>query len=139
MVFEISRSAAGYAGKLLSMAVAIGLLQAAPTAAQPATPQPVLVPPQAHPTEDDAVPETETAKLNAEQNKFASSQLEENEEAQRAHDAEAKAREEKIAQEQAAYEAAKEKRERDYAEAMAKWKADVEACKAGDKSKCAAE
>ena len=134
MALDISRSVAGCAARFLCMGMAIGLLHSVPAAAQP-----YAMPPQAQPTAEDAVPESETAKLNEQQQEFVSSQYKEHQQAQRTYEEEVRAREEGIAQQQAEYEAAKEKREREYAEAMAKWKADVEACKAGDKSKCAAE
>jgi len=96
-----------------------------------------LAPPTAHPTPQGADPVAETARLNEEQSDFARRQLAANEASRRAHDRAVQAREAEIAQEQAEFQAAKARNEHDRAQAMAEWRADVQACKAGNRSKCA--
>lgn len=85
-----------------------------------------------------------TKRLNREQAEFAQRQLAANAAAKRAHALAEAERAATIARQQqehaaeiAAYEATREERERDHAEAMARWRADVAACKAGDISRCA--
>jgi hypothetical protein len=85
------------------------------------------------------------AKLNAQQAQFAQTQLAGNsmsqEEYQRqlqaVEDAKAKIAADAAAAQQA-YEAEKARRDAEYKAAMDKWQADVDACKAGDHTRCAA-
>lgn len=86
----------------------------------------------------------ERERLNREQAAFAERQLAENAAAKRAYEAAVAARAQTIARQQAEYEAAlaaveaeKVRREREHEAAMTRWRADVEACKAGDISRCA--
>lgn len=77
-------------------------------------------------------------KLNQEQADFARKQLDENAASARAHDEAVRANAAEHRRQQEAYEAEKLRRERTYDEAMARWRADVAACEAGDKTRCAA-
>lgn len=79
------------------------------------------------------------------QAKFAAGQLKANADSQAEYDRGLAAVEEakaKIAADEAAaqsaYEAEKARRDQEYQAAMAKWRSDVEACKKGDVSRCAA-
>jgi hypothetical protein len=81
---------------------------------------------------------------NREQAAAAKRQLEENAANQRAYDRAVREREAAIARQKAEYQAAlarteaeRLRREQDHAAALARWQADVEACKKGDKSRCA--
>lgn len=85
-----------------------------------------------------------TKKLNREQAAFAARQLTENAAAKKAFEEAVAARAATIARQQADYAAALaahaaevEQRAREHAAAMEKWRADVAACKAGDRSRCA--
>jgi fused signal recognition particle receptor len=84
------------------------------------------------------------AKLNEQQAQFALGQVRANSTSQAEYERQLKAAEEataKIAADaaaaQAAYEAEKARRDAEYKAAMDKWQADVDACKAGDRSRCA--
>lgn len=86
----------------------------------------------------------ERERLNREQAEFGTRQLAENEANRQAFEQAVRDREATIARQQADYEAKvaaveaeRLRRERDHAARMAQWRADVEACKKGDKSKCA--
>jgi hypothetical protein len=70
---------------------------------------------------------------NEEQAKLAQEQLQQNAANQAAYDQAMKAYQEKLAQ----IQQQKADAERAHEEAMAKWKADTEACKAGDTTRCA--
>lgn len=85
-----------------------------------------------------------TRRLNREQAAFAERQLAENAAAKRAYEAAVAERAALMARQQAEYEAAlaavaaeRLRREREHEAAMARWRADAEACKAGDISRCA--
>ncbi|SHN60663.1 hypothetical protein [Erythrobacter sanguineus] len=85
-----------------------------------------------------------TRRLNREQAAFAERQLAENAAAKRAREAAVAERAATIARQQSEYEAAlasfeseRARHAREHAAAMAQWRADVEACKAGDISRCA--
>lgn len=82
---------------------------------------------------------------NEQQAEFASGQLQNNANSQAEYERKLKEVEEakaRIAADQAAaeaaYEAEKAKREQDYQTAMAKWRDDVNACKAGELARCGA-
>ena len=134
MKIENVRAIASFAGKICQVSASVSLVLAAPVAAQL-----WAAPPMARPTPEAADPVAVTSGLNREQAEFAERQLAENEASRRAHEQAVGAREAEMARRQAEYEAAKEMGEREHVEAMARWRADVEACKAGDQSKCAAQ
>ena len=75
--------------------------------------------------------------LNRQQAEFAKHQLEQNAANQRAYEQAVQARNAAIQSAQAAYEAEKARLIREHDEAMARWQADVVACKAGQKDHCA--
>lgn len=75
--------------------------------------------------------------LNREQAEFARRQLQENAESQRAHDRAVLEREELIVRQSARHRAEVERLQREHALAMERWRADVEACRKGDRSRCA--
>ena len=84
------------------------------------------------------------AQANRDQAAAAKRQLEQNAANQRAYDQAVRAREAAIARQRAEYQAAlarteaeRLRREQEHAAALARWQADVEACKKGDKSRCA--
>lgn len=86
----------------------------------------------------------ERERLNREQAEFGTRQLAENEANRQAFEKALRDREATIARQQAEYEAKvaaveaeRLRLEREHAARMAKWRADVEACKKGDRSKCA--
>lgn len=114
----------------------------APSAAQAPAPQPdTLSIPVTSEQEQREVAERE--RLNREQADFGTRQLAENEANRRAFEQTLRDREATIAKQKADYaaqlaavEAERLRREREYAAKMAQWRADVEACKNGDKSKC---
>jgi hypothetical protein len=74
--------------------------------------------------------------LNRKQAEFASNQNAENEAARAAYEKALRDREETIARQQANYQAELDRLAREHAEAMARWEADVAACKKGDLSRC---
>lgn len=86
----------------------------------------------------------ERERLNREQAEFGTRQLAENEANRQAYEKALREREATIARQKAEHEAAlaaveaeRLRREREHEAAMARWRADVEACKKGDKSRCA--
>ena len=88
--------------------------------------------------------ESQRANLNSQQAAFAQRQLDENAANRRRYEEAVQARIEAInrdqaafAQRQAAYEAEKTRLQRDHEEAVARWQADVAACKAGHSDHCA--
>ena len=104
--------------KLVNMAVvsalALGLL-AAPTLAQTA--------------QGTLSAEETTAKLNREQAELARRQMAENTASQEAHDAGVRR--------ESDFEAEKARLAKQHEQAMASWQADLDACKAGVRSRCA--
>ena len=111
------------------------------TAAAPTPPEDTLSIPVTSEQEQREVAERE--RLNREQADFGTRQLAENEANRRAFEQALRDREATIAKQKADYEAQlaaveaeRLRREREYAAKMAQWRADVEACKNGDKSKC---
>ena len=93
----------------------------------------------------EAAAVAERERLNKEQAQFAAEQLAENEAGRQAYQQELREREATIARQQAeaqaaqqAYEAEVARREAEHEAAMARWRADVAACQAGDVSRCAA-
>lgn len=85
--------------------------------------------------ETDAASEAQRAALNREQAEFARRQLEENAANQRAYEDAVKARDIEIASRQEEYARVLQRHE----EAMELWRADVAACRAGDRRRCAAQ
>ena len=75
--------------------------------------------------------------LNREQAEFARRQLQENAESQRAHDRAVLEREEMIVRQATHHRAEIERLQREHELAMERWRADVEACRIGDRSRCA--
>ena len=112
----------------------------AAAAAQPPAP-PVTVPAT---SEQEQRELAERERLNQQQADFAKQQLQQNAANQRAYEQAERDRAATIARQKAEYDAAvaateaeRLRREREHAEAMARWQADVEACKKGDKTRCA--
>lgn len=103
--------------KLTHMAVvsamALGLVTAPAFAQQASTPS----------------PEETTAKLNREQAEMARKQLADNAASQQAHD--------DAVRKQSEFEAEKARLAKEHEAAMQRWQADVDACNAGDRSRCA--
>lgn len=104
-------------------------------------PPPVSMPVTSEQAQRD---QAERERLNREQAEFARNQLAQNEANRRAVEQATHEREATIARQRAEYEAAlaateaeRQRREREYAAAMERWRADVEACRKGDKSRCA--
>jgi len=81
-------------------------------------------------------PEEATAAVNREQAELALRQLAANAASQRAHDEAVMQGEAQSRQQLEAYEAEKNRRTKEYEEAMERWRADVAACKAGDRTRC---
>lgn len=96
---------------------------------------------EATPVAIDVAPvETEEqvrARLNAEQAAFARKQAEETAANQRAYEEALVAREAEIQRQQQAYQDETARLAREHDAAMARWRADAEACKKGDRSRCA--
>lgn len=88
------------------------------------------------PTYGKATPEAARAALNREQATKARLQLADNAASQAAYEAAQAAREEQIRTDQAAWEAEKTRLATEHEAAMAQWRADVAACRAGDETKC---
>ena len=80
-------------------------------------------------------PEERRAVLNREQAEFAQRQIEENAASQRAYEDAVRAREIEIQSLQEHHERQRQRHE----EAMERWRADVAACNAGDKRRCASQ
>ena len=96
-----------------------------------------LVSSAAQAQQSTATEEEHRAELNREQADFARHQLEQNAANQRAYDEAVQARMAAIRRQQADYEAEKARLAREHEEAMARWRADVAACKAGQTDRCA--
>ena len=92
--------------------------------------------PAVEPTYGQATPEAARAKLNREQAEEARKQLAENAASRSASEAAALAREEQIRSDQAAWEAEKARLATEHAAAMEQWRADVTACRDGDRTRC---
>lgn len=92
--------------------------------------------PAAEPTYGQASPEAARAKLNREQAEEARKQLAENAASRSASEAAALAREDQIRSDQAAWEAEKARLATQHAAAMDQWRADVTACREGDRTRC---
>ena len=122
--------------RILAASMAIVAAVTAPALAQedPETP---ASPPPLENTYGQDTPEEANAAINAQQAEAARQQLDQNAASRRAYEEALVAREQKIREEQEAYEAEAAKRAREYEEAMAKWRADVAACEAGDLTRCA--
>lgn len=119
--------------------------RAAPGRATPSTPA-AVAPPLSIPvsSEQEQRELAERERLNREQAAFGTRQLAENEANRLAYEKAVKDREALIARQQAEHEAAvaaveaeRLRLQRAHEAAMAQWRADVEACRKGDKSKCA--
>lgn len=116
------------------------------TAAQPAQVSSDPVPPLSVPvtSEQEQREQAERERLNREQAEFGTRQLAENEANRQAYEQALRDREATIARQTAEHEAAvaaveaeRLRREREHEAAMARWRADVEACRKGDRSRCA--
>lgn len=116
-----------------------------PAKATPSTPA-AAAPPLSIPvsSEQEQRELAERARLNREQAEFGTRQLAENEANRLAYEKAVKDREALIARQQAEHEAAvaaveaeRLRLQRAHEAAMAQWRADVEACRKGNKSKCA--
>jgi biopolymer transport protein ExbB/TolQ len=92
--------------------------------------------PVAEPTYGQPTPEAARAKLNREQAQEAREQLAENAASRSASEAAALAREDQIRSDQAAWEAEKARLASEHAAAMEQWRADVTACRNGDRTRC---
>lgn len=84
-----------------------------------------------------ATAEEATAAINREQAELARKQLDANAASQRAHDEAVTQGEAQHRQQLEAYEAEKARLAKEYDQAMERWRADVAACKAGDRTRCA--
>lgn len=107
----------------------------------PPPPAPISIPVTAEQEQRELA---ERERLNREQAEFGTRQLAENEANRLAYEKALRDREATIARQQAEYEAElaaveaeRQRLEREHASRMAQWRADMEACKKGDKSKCA--
>lgn len=89
------------------------------------------------PTYGEESPEAARAKLNREQAERAQRQLEANAAGQRAYEEAQYAREEQMRRDQEAYEQEKSRLAREHEAAMDVWRADVAACRRGDRARCA--
>lgn len=89
----------------------------------------VTAPAFAQQEKSDLTPEQVTAKLNREQAEMARQQLEGNAASQQAHD--------DAVRKQAEFEAEKTRLAQEHEQAKVSWQADVDACNAGDESRCA--
>lgn len=96
-----------------------------------------LAPTMAHAQHTATSEEQQRDQLNREQAAAAQHQLDENSANQRAYDEAVRARRAAIEKQRAAYEAEKTRLAREHEEAMARWRADVAACKAGHTEHCA--
>lgn len=92
--------------------------------------------PAAELTYGQATPEAARAKLNREQAEEARKQLAENAASRSASEAAALAREDQIRSDQASWEAEKARLATEHAAAMDQWRADVTACRNGDRTRC---
>jgi len=88
------------------------------------------------PTYAAGSPEAARAALNRQQADDARRQLAENAASQQAFNDAQAAREAQIASDQAGYEAQKARLAAEYDAAMAQWREDVAACRAGDRARC---
>lgn len=77
-----------------------------------------------------------TDNLNKQQAEAAARQIAENTAAREAFERANRERQETIARQQAAQRTATEQQQRDHAAAMERWRADVAACEAGDRTRC---
>ncbi|MEW9854446.1 hypothetical protein [Novosphingobium sp. M1R2S20] len=109
----------------LILAAAVGVL-ATPLAAEPP-----------EPTYGTSIPEEARAKLNREQAESAQRQLEENAASKRAYEEAEYEREEQMRRDLEAYEQEKKRLAKEHAAAMDVWRADVAACRSGDRTRCA--
>lgn len=88
------------------------------------------------PTYGQSSPEAARAALNRQQAQDAQRQLADNAASAAASQAATLAREDQIRSDQAAWEAEKARLAADHAAAMDQWRADVAACRSGDRSRC---
>lgn len=88
------------------------------------------------PTYGHATPQAARSALNREQADNAQRQLADNAASRQAFEAAQLAREEQIARDQQSYEAEKARVAAEHEAAMAKWREDVAACRAGDRTRC---
>lgn len=104
------------------------ILLAAPVQAAPGEPP--------EPTYSYPTPEAARAAINRDEATKARRQLEENAANLRAFEAAQAAREEQIRSDQAAWEAEKARLAEEHEAAMEQWRADVAACRSGDRTRC---
>ena len=81
-------------------------------------------------------PEEARAAINRDELTKAQRQLSQNAAARQAYEQAQAAREEQIQQDQAAWEAEKTRLATEYESAMEQWRADVAACRAGNRTRC---
>jgi hypothetical protein len=116
--------------------VSIGLALALFTTCLPGATAAIAKPAPPEPTYGQSSPEAARAALNRQQAQDAQRQLAENAASASASQAAARAREDQIRSDQAAWEAEKARLAADHAAAMDQWRADVAACRAGDRTRC---
>lgn len=114
--------------------------QSTTNAKQAAAPAPAATP---RTTVLEATEQAEQERLNRDMAEFAARQLAANEASRAAHEQAERERQETIARQNAEHQAALAATEaerlrgvQDYEAAMARWRADVEACRTGDFSRC---
>jgi selenocysteine lyase/cysteine desulfurase len=100
------------------------------------TPAAIASAPVREPTYGEKSPEAARAALNRQQALDAQKQLADNAANRQASEAATRAREDQIRTDQAAWEAEKARLAADHAAAMDQWRADVAACRAGDRTRC---
>lgn len=114
----------------------IGLALALLTACVPGATVAFAKPAPPEPTYGQSSPEAARAVLNRQQADEAKRQLAENAASAAASQAASLAREDQIRSDQAAWEAEKARLAADHAAAMDQWRADVAACRDGDRTRC---
>jgi hypothetical protein len=114
----------------------IALALALVTTCLPGTTSAIAQPASSEPTYGQSSPEAARAALNRQQAEDARRQLADNAASAAASQAATLAREDQIRSDQAAWEAEKARLASDHAAAMDQWRADVAACRAGDRTRC---
>lgn len=114
--------------------IALGL--ALITICLPGATSAIAKPVSPEPTYGQSSPEAARAALNRQQAEDARRQLADNAASAAASQAAALAREDQIRSDQAAWEAQKARLAADHAAAMDQWRADVAACRGGDRTRC---
>lgn len=114
----------------------VGLALALITACLPGAPSAIAAPASPEPTYGQSSPEAARAVLNRQQAEEAKRQLADNAASAAASQAATLAREDQIRSDQAAWEAEKARLAADHAAAMDQWRANVAACRSGDRTRC---